>query len=94
MIKLGTDNKVYAPAWAANTVPLSLNNAASTSVAVTFPAGRFTAAPVVVTVTETTTTISAVSARTPTGFTAWLATANAAKVTLSTTVDWIARVAA
>jgi hypothetical protein len=64
--RLGSDSKIYVPTplpRASGTVPIALANASSASVAVTFPAGRFSAAPAVVTAIENPAYLNAVSAR-------------------------------
>jgi hypothetical protein len=91
--RLGNDGKIYVPTplpRAAGTVPIALANTASASVAVTFPAGRFTSTPAVVTAIEDPAYLNAVSARSPTGFTGWIRQPSGTKATVSTTFDWIA----
>jgi hypothetical protein len=91
--RLGSDSKIYVPTplpRASGTVPIALANASSASVAVTFPAGRFSAAPAVVTAIENPAYLNAVSARTATGFTGWIQQPAGTKATVSTIFDWIA----
>lgn len=96
LTRLGGDGKVYTPTTvAAGVSPVSLSNASSGSVAVTLPAGRFSAAPAVVATIDNvsgTVLICTVAGRSATGFTAWVTTtASGTKVTASTNVNWVAR---
>lgn len=77
--------------WAAGTVSISLSNASSGTLAVTFPAGRFTQAPIVtVTTANSHFLIATMAGLTATGFTAGVRHIDAATTTATLTVNWVA----
>lgn len=84
---------VDATEEAAGDITVSLANAASGSVAVTFPAGRFTAAPAVVATVAglSTTYVAGTGGRTAAGVTVIAFHRAGTASTVALTVSWIAR---